>query len=409
MNWNGVAVELEGEGGRHGHVLLTCEAPSETPRQPLVLNLLLDRSGSMRGAPLAAAVEAAQQLVDEATAEDFLGLLTFDQAAEQRVSLIPMDARGKGRMHEALTALEAGHGTALHQALEAGAAAVSRLLTPGRSPKLLLLTDGEPSIGPEESAVFDVLGKKIAESGTRVFALGLGAHYVSEILQGVTSPSGNGFEHVDGPEGLPVALGGVFALLFGEVAAGVSVRVTPTGFRALECRHGYSSQIDGESLHVQIGALSRGIERRLLLSGPLSAPEWSVTALGEFPEHNDVRRVPISVARVWPDSPEGQTVRAVGLELELVSAESQAWMAMARKELGRAETLLGTASDLLKDLLTLEQRLVVARRHMDRLGDLRHALNGGARDVPLMVRRALAARAGTHISQVIPLASRRKG
>ena len=84
-------------------------------------------------------------------------------------------------------------------------------------------------------------------------------------------------------------------------------------------------------------------------------------------------------------------------------------MAMARKELGRAEQLLGTASDLLRELLALEQRLVVARRHMDRLGDLRRALNGGARDVPLMVRRALAARAGTHISQVIPLASRRKG
>src|SRR5579872_3138253 len=110
MNWSAQAVELETDNGREGHVLVNVEAPGDVPRQPLVINLALDRSGSMRGAPLSAAVEAAQSLVEQARADDFVGLLVFDQVAEQRVPLLPMDARGKAKMLDALSNLEAGHG-----------------------------------------------------------------------------------------------------------------------------------------------------------------------------------------------------------------------------------------------------------------------------------------------------------
>jgi Ca-activated chloride channel family protein len=407
MNWSACVVELETDAGREGHILLSVEPPADAPRRPLVINLLLDRSGSMRGAPLSAAVEAALQLVDQADADDFLGLLAFDQVAEQRVPLIPMDARGKARMRDAFGSLEAGHGTALHQAIEAGAAALARVLAPGRSAKILLLTDGEPSIGPETEDQFASLGQKIAAAGASVHALGLGAHYVPEILEALTAPCGNGYEHVDGPDGLPVTLGALFALLFGEVASGVAVRVTPVGFRALQCRHAYPTRAEGDSLRVEMGAMSRGLIRRVLLSGPLAGPEWSVTAQGEFPEHGDTRMVSVPVNRVWPDSPEGQGIRAAGIELELVTAETQAWMALARKELDRAEGLLDTASVLLQQLVALEQDLALARRHMERVGELRASIDSGARDVPLMVRRARSQRAGTHVSQVIPISSRR--
>jgi hypothetical protein len=82
-------------------------------------------------------------------------------------------------------------------------------------------------------------------------------------------------------------------------------------------------------------------------------------------------------------------------------------MALARKELDRAEGLLDTASVLLQRLVALEQDLELAKRHMERVGDLRASIDGGARDVPLMVRRARSQRAGTHVSQVIPISSRR--
>ena len=91
MNWTAWGLETAGETEREGHNLVRAEAESDGGRTPVVVNLLLDRSGSMKGAPMAAAVEAAQQLVDQSGPEDFLGLVVFDAVAEQRVPVTAMN------------------------------------------------------------------------------------------------------------------------------------------------------------------------------------------------------------------------------------------------------------------------------------------------------------------------------
>jgi Ca-activated chloride channel homolog len=186
MNWSAWGVEV-GEGeGREVHVLVSAEASGEEVRAPVMVNLLLDRSGSMKGAPLAAAIEAAQQFVELARPDDFLGLLLFDGVAEQRVGVMAMDAKGKRAMTDALADVRTGRGTALHQAVELGARALQRVLVPGRRPKVLLLTDGEPSVGPDTQDAFDSLGLRISQEGVSVHALGLARHYVAEVLQALT-------------------------------------------------------------------------------------------------------------------------------------------------------------------------------------------------------------------------------
>jgi hypothetical protein len=45
---------------------------------------------------------------------------------------------------------------------------------------------------------------------------------------------------------------------------------------------------------------------------------------------------------------------------------------------------------------------------MERLKDLRGAIERGEGDIPMLVRRAKSARTGTHVSQVIPLEPRFK-
>ncbi len=58
-----------------------------------MVSLALDRSGSMKGAPVSAAVEAALQFVDVARPDDSPGLVLFDGVAEQRTRYAP-NARG---------------------------------------------------------------------------------------------------------------------------------------------------------------------------------------------------------------------------------------------------------------------------------------------------------------------------
>jgi Ca-activated chloride channel family protein len=408
MNWTAWAVENAKAEQREALVLVSAEAADDEPRAPVMVNLALDRSGSMKGAPLAAAVEAAQQFVELARADDFLGLVLFDGVAEQRVPLMMMDARGKRQMVDALQGIATGRGTALYQALELALKGLQRTLVPGRRPRLLLLTDGEPSVGPDSQDAFEELGLRLAKENVSVHALGLAKHYVAEILDALTQPSGNAFEHVDGPEGLSEAMGGLVSHLFGQVATEASVRITPSGFAAITCRHAYPTSLDSDALVVRLGDVSRGLARRVLLSGSVLPGQWSVLAQGSSKERGDLRSQKIEVERIVAESARGKFVLGVSHELELVSAETSAWLSLARKDLERAENQLEEAERHLREIVSMTPEGIPVRRHLERLGDLRLAVERGEGDIPLLIRRAQSAKAGTHVSQVIPLQAYRR-
>ncbi len=400
MNWSAIAVELSGLSGQEGHLLVTAEAGAETARAPVVLNLVLDRSGSMTGAPLVAAVEAAQQLVDAADAKDFVGLVAFDAVAEVKVPLTAMDAEGKKRLARALAALEPGSGTALHQAVTLASAAVTRVMVPKARRKLLVLTDGEPSVGPSGADDFRSLGHQVAGDGVTVHALGLGRHYLPEILQAFVQPSGNGFGHVDDPGGLPAAFGPLLSELFGEVASDAAIEVRPSGFQMISCRHAYPARGTDDGLKISLGSICHGMPRRALLSGPLAGPEWTLELQGSCSTAQGRRAVPVPFEKVWADSERGRLVRATGVELSLVEAEGAAWAAVARKDREGAMQALLRAEQELRSLVALAVPEVSSRRHLDRIGDLRMLLDKGKGDLQLMVRRAREADARTAISKL---------
>lgn len=400
MNWLAWAVERDRQGTREGLVLVSAEPPAGSGRAAVVLNLVLDRSGSMRGAPLAAAIEAGQQVVEDSTAEDFLGLCLFDAAVEQTVPLIAMDARGKQRMHAALSEVKSGSGTALHAAVRQASAEANRILVPGRRPRLLLLTDGEPSTGPEKLSEFQAVGREVVDSGVRIHALGLAGHYIPEILAALTVPSGNGFAHVDGPDGLSVAMGSVFSWIHGEVATDASVRIAPRGFKALTCRHGYPTKHDGDALVASMGSLCAGSARRVLFQGALSDPDWNAQLTGGCIENADQRHQSVVLQKVWPDSPEGRLVIGINAELDLVASETAAWTCLARKEKAKAEEKLEAAEARLRELVMLGGAGLPVRRHLDRLAELRMAVEQGIGDFRLLARRSEAASTITRVSQI---------
>ncbi|MEW5742966.1 MAG: VWA domain-containing protein [Myxococcota bacterium] len=404
MHWTAWAVEHRQGDSREVHLLVSAGVSADEPRAPVMVNLLLDRSGSMKGAPLSAAVEAAAQFVELARPDDFIGLVLFDGLAEQRVPVSLMDARGKRAMMDALKGIQTGRGTALHQAVTLGLKGLQRTLVPGRRPQMLVLTDGEPSVGADTPEAFQDLGHELAKANISVHALGLAKHYVAEVLDGLTQPSGNAFEHVDGPEGLSEAMGGLCARLFGHAASEVSVRVQPQGLAAITCRHSYPTSLEKEALQATVGDVSKGLARLVLFSGTvLGDGDWDVQVHGTAKMRNDTRHTRVEVEVVSADSARGRLVLGVNHELDLVSAETSAWLSLARKDLERAEEQLEDAEAHLRAIVGLAPEGIPVRRHLERLGDLRMAMERGEGDIPLLIRRAQSARAGTNVSQIIPL------
>lgn len=408
MQWTAWSVEASRAEQKEAHILVTGEASADEGRVPVMVNLLIDRSGSMKGAPLSAAIEASLQLVELSQPEDFLGLVLFDGVAEQRVPLSMMDARGKRKMAEALQGIQPGRGTALHAALELGLKGLKRTLMPGRKARMLLLTDGEPSVGPDSQEAFEELGQHLAGEQVSVHALGLAKHYVAEVLQAITQPSGNAFEHADGPEGLGEAMGGLTAHLYGQVASEARIRVEPSGFVALTCRHSFPTNTDAEALTVSLGDVSRAYPRRVLLTGAVNTLDWRVSLLATARERDAARQWTLQPERVAPESAAGKLTIGISHELDLVSEETAAWLSLARKDLERAEQQLEAAEGHLRSIVTLSPEGIPVRRHLERLGDLRLAVERGEGDIPLLVRRAQSTRAGTHASQVIPMQAYRQ-
>lgn len=403
MVWTAWSVETKSGDQREGHILIQARGAEDEPRAPVMVNLVLDRSGSMKGAPLAAAVEAAQSFIELAGPDDYIGLVLFDGVAEQRVPVCSMDARGKQAMTDAFANVTTGRGTALHQAIEVAARGLQRTLVPGRRPRLLLLTDGEPSVGPDTQDAFDELGLRLARQNLAVHALGLARHYVAEVLEALTRPSGNGFEHVDGPEGLTEAMGAIVSHLFGQVAAEVQVRVQPEGLGAISCRHSFATALESDALVVTLGDVSRGYSRRVLLSGPVRSETWGAIIHGSSRERGDMRHQKVDLEPVTPESSRGRLIVGLSHELNLVAEETAAWLSLARRDTARAETQLEAAETSLRAIVAIAPEGIPVRRHLERLADLRSAVERGEGDIPLLIRRAQAARAGTNVSQVIPI------
>lgn len=407
MEWTATGVETQRGDTREAHILVRGTA-AESVRAPVMLNVLLDRSGSMKGAPLAAAAEAVQQLVEVSQPDDFMGLVVFDGLAEQRVPLTVMDSAGKQRLTEALQGISCGHGTALHAAVEMGLKGLQHTWVPGRQPRLLLLTDGEPSVGPESLEVFRTLGKRLAHERVSVHALGLSKHYVGDILDALTQPSGNAYEHVDGPDGLHEAMGASLVHLFGQAAAQARLNVRPRGLVSLSSPQAYSVSQDAHSLTVEVGDISKGFVRRVLLKGVAADEQWSVQLEASATVSDVVVRQPAALVKVAADSAEGKYIVGFGHELDMATEETAAWFSLARKDMERAEQQLEAAEAHLRSMVSLAPEGLAVRRHLERLGDLRLAVERGEGDIPLLMRRAQSARSGTHISQVVPLEAYRQ-
>jgi Ca-activated chloride channel family protein len=259
-------------------------------------------------------------------------------------------------------------------------------------------------VGRTSLADFRQLGMRVAESGVALHALGLGRHYLPEMLEALTGPSGTGFTHVDDAEGLSGAIAEAAAELFGEVASDARVHVLPSGFAELRCRHRYPARVEGDAMSALLGPISQAFARRVLFSGKLASADWTLGVTATCTERGDSRRVTVPVTRVLPDSPEGRHVRAVSKELELVAAEAQAWKALARRNLEAAEAAMVEAEVALHRLIRLECPEVPSERHQARLVGLRRTVERRNGELPaLLMRQAQSASTRTNVSQVVRL------
>ncbi|MCB9738094.1 MAG: VWA domain-containing protein [Deltaproteobacteria bacterium] len=189
-----------GSGGWQGswlekHVLpVRLEIESTIEQPTIAMMLVLDRSGSMAGAKMELAKEAARATADALGHEDRIGVIAFDNAPRRVVSL--QRAGNRYRIATGIGGISATGGTHIYPALQLASTELERVRA--KVKHVILLSDGQaPRMG------IDALVRQMRRSGITVTTVGVGEEVDRSLLESIADRGGGRSYFTDRPETLP--------------------------------------------------------------------------------------------------------------------------------------------------------------------------------------------------------------
>lgn len=162
---------------------------------PLNFCMVLDRSGSMQGAKLAAMKVAAQRVIEMLTPQDVVSLVIFDETARVVLPATQVVDDKTGLYAQVDTIEEAG-GTAMSQGLIAGQAELQKHASVDRLAHMLVLTDGQ-TWGDED--ICRSIAQQLGAAGVRITALGLGTEWNEQLLDDLAEQTSGVADYIADP------------------------------------------------------------------------------------------------------------------------------------------------------------------------------------------------------------------
>jgi len=255
-----VKIDLSAIAGRQKH-----------RRTPLNLAVVLDKSGSMTGAKLEKAKQAARQLVERLAPDDVFSLVIYSD--EARVLVPAQKVESKDALMEKIEGIEAGGSTALYAGVKAGARQLEEYFSAKRINRVILLSDGLANVGPSSPRELRRLGRELAERGISVTTIGVGDDYNEDLMAGLAEASDANYYYVQDTEKLPE----IFAKELGEMltVAAREVRIEiicPDGVRPLGFI-GRAEKFEDQKAAVNLSQFTLGQGRYLFLRCLVTRPE----------------------------------------------------------------------------------------------------------------------------------------
>jgi Ca-activated chloride channel family protein len=215
MNW---------EGPDGNFFMLLASPRFAAPGEKIVnknLVLVLDSSGSMSGAKIRQAKEAARFILNHLDRRDAFTLIDFDDGVTAfSDGLVPATEENVGRALKFVEAIEDSGGTNINDAL---LGALSRMRDGGRPSYVLFLTDGLPTVGT--TGTEDILRnvQKANDLRSRIFVFGVGDDVNTELLDRLSSDHRGASVYIGETEDLEVALSSFYEKISSPLLADIAV------------------------------------------------------------------------------------------------------------------------------------------------------------------------------------------
>lgn len=347
------------DAGSSVYLLVRMEAAAQpaAERMPVNLALVIDRSSSMRGPRIAHAVAAATQVVQKLDGRDRLSVIAFDAAARTVFGPANLTDVGKQALLAALGEIQTGVGTNLAAGIKKGSEAIRSGFVRGAIARLVLLTDGQPSVGITDSNRLAGIAEKEAGRGVTITTMGLGEGFDDELLAELAARGRGGFHYLATPADIPGAFGRELAGVFAIAASNAELRLRPTmDTLSVEVMHRLPSRALEDGLAVELGELAVGTPRQVLFkmlrrSGAVSRQCGTLTVMFQRPsgEAGDGHLLGIEL----PTEPAALHTRSITLErarLRVATAVDVAW---ARRASGDSPQALAALSEIKTEVQAL--------------------------------------------------------
>src|SRR5262249_51954470 len=150
-------------------------------RRPVNMVLVIDRSSSMRGPRLAQAVLAVRRVVERLDERDRLGVVTFDGGV--RILLPPgaVTDDSPRRLAAGLDRLDTGAGTNLAAGWRKGCELAAAGYVREAIARVVLLTDGLPSVGIRAVDKLGAIAEIEAARGVSTTTMGIGEAFDDDL------------------------------------------------------------------------------------------------------------------------------------------------------------------------------------------------------------------------------------
>jgi len=218
--------------------LRTPKPSRERDAKPVNLCLVIDRSGSMAEARKMEYVKKGLELlVDELLESDLLSIVLFDDVAEVLRSAAPVS--DPKSVIDQIRGIEPRGRTNLHAGLMKGYEEVLRNPASGRSPKVILLSDGQANVGVCGTAEVVAASKPFNEEGIALSTIGIGLAYNDTLMSGLAAAGRGTYHFLDSAEGIERTFLGELNSLLEKVGRNAVLRVTLAPGVTLRKIYGY--------------------------------------------------------------------------------------------------------------------------------------------------------------------------
>lgn len=236
-------------------------------RSPMNLCIVLDRSGSMEGAKLEKARQAAAMAVDKLGDDDIFSLVTYDSEtnlliAPERVGNSDHREDLKSRIHR----IQAGGSTALHAGVVLGAKQVRQFFSKERVNRIILLSDGLANVGPSSTSELARLGRELRGDGIAVSTVGLGDDYNEDLMTALAEASNANYYYVKDAEKLPSIFAQELGAARSLIARNIIIRIeAPDGIHLKEIIGQPEIECHDRSAEIKMPELFGSEKRRFLV------------------------------------------------------------------------------------------------------------------------------------------------